>query len=313
MFKLGICTIDDLFAAERAFGRRYFSPDCYIGLYEEVMAISGSARWQELILSPFAVRDAIFKRTARNRFNDFDNKTLELLCESAALSESCVVHDMAVSDARTACDFFDRLATKFGDLLDFYATDLCLKVYSVHRSGERLKLVIDDRKRILQIVYPPFVLPVARNERWLLFPVNRLVRAILMRTTVKRVMRLLKDGNNELERREILLLCREARQHLQRYSNFHVESYDVLEMPPRQYGVVRAMNIFNRSYFSDHIIAKAARNVFESLKDGGVFVTGSNQDAGSMVNGTIYRKRGDRFIPLYQSAQGSPIDYIIAA
>src|SRR6266404_5193721 len=108
MFKRGICTVNDLIAAERSLNRRYFRPDCYIGLYEEVMAINGNGRWQELILSPFAVRNAVFKRTTRNRFDEFDNKTLELIRESAALHESRVVHDMAVSDARTACYFFDK-------------------------------------------------------------------------------------------------------------------------------------------------------------------------------------------------------------
>jgi hypothetical protein len=311
MFKRGICTVNDLIAAERSLKRRYFRPDCYIGLYEEVMAINGNGYWQELILSPFAVRDTVFKRTTSNRFNEFDSNTLELLRESAPLRESCVVHDMAVSDARTACYFFDKLARELGDELEFYATDLCLKVYSVHQPGGRLTVVIDADERILQIVLPPFVLPVAMNDRWLLYPVNRLVRAVLMQTIVKRVMRLLRDGSGALERREILLLCQEAREHLQRYPNFHVEIYDALEIPQRKYGVVRAMNIFNRTYFPDHVLVKAVGNVFVSLNEGGIFITGSNQDAGSMVNGSVYRKCGGRFVPTYKSALGSPVDHII--
>ncbi|SRR6266851_80802 len=314
MFKRGICKVDDLITAERFLTRKYFRPNCYIGLYEEVMAVNSISdnRWQELILNPFAVKNAVFKRTATGRFNEFDTKTIELLRGLPALRESCVVHDMAVSDARTACDFFDKLASEFGDVLEFYATDLCLKVSSLRRHGGRLTVVIDRDERILQIVFPPFVLPVATREPWLAYPVNRLLRAVLMRTAVKRLMRLLRESGDALERREIMLLCREARVRLQRNPNFRVETYDALEEPPRKYAVVRAMNIFNRAYFPDNVLARAVSNVFESLNEGGVLVTGSNQDAGSTVNGTIYRKIGGGFIPLYKSALGSQVDHIIA-
>jgi hypothetical protein len=236
---------------------------------------------------------------------------MEVLCGSAALRESCAVHDMAVSDARTACDFFDKLASEFGDALEFYATDLCLKVYSVRQREGRLTLVIDPEGRILQIVFPPFVLPVSTSEPWLLYPVNRLLRAVLMRTAVKDLIRRVQESDDTVERREILLLCQEAREHLRSYPKFHVEIYDVMEEPPRKYAVVRAMNIFNRTYFAEPVLAEAVSNVFGSLKEGGLFITGSNQDAGSTVNGTIYRKADGGFVTLYKSALGSPVDDLI--
>ena len=140
---------------------------------------------------------------------------------------------------------------------------------------------------------------------------NRLLRAVLMRTAVKRLMRLYREGGAGLERREINLLCREAREHLERNRNFHIETHDVLERPPRSYAVVRAMNIFNRSYFSDDVIAKAVGNVMGSIHEGGVFVTGSNDNAGSTVNGTIYRRDRRGLVPIYISGAGSQIDQII--
>ena len=315
MFKRGICTVNDLIAAQGSPARKRFRPNYYIGLYEEALTANGIGdnRWQERILEPFAVRNAVFKRTAKERFNDFDTKTVELLCKLPALRSSFAVHDLAVSDGRTACDLFDKLAREFGDALEFYASDLCLKVSSVRRPGERLTLVVDPGSKLLQIVFPPFVLPVSTSEPWLLYPVNRLLRAVLMRTAVKRLMRVLRENRGELEEREILLLCPEAREHLRHYPNFHVETYDMLEMPPRKFEAVRAMNIFNRTYFSDCVLAKAVNNVFESLTEDGVFVTGSNQDAGSRVNGSIYRKSAGRFIRLYQSALGSPVDHLIMA
>jgi hypothetical protein len=314
MFKRGICTVDDLLASRRAAARKHFRPNCYIGLYEEALAVNGAGAdfWQEVILEPFAVNNAVFKRTAKNRFSDFDCRTVEVLCELPS-RRTCVVHDMAVSDARTACGLFDQLAPKLGGALEFYATDLCLKVISVRRPGARLTLVVDPGGRILQIVFPPFVLPVSIDEPWLLYPVNRMARAILMRTAVKHLMSLMEKNQNAVERREILLLCREAREHLRQHPNFHVQAYDMLDRPWRKFDAVRAMNIFNRTYFPDAVLSAAIGNVFDSLNEDGVFVTGSNQNAGSAVNGSIYRKSGGRFIPLYKSALGSPVDDLVAA
>lgn len=315
MFKRGICTVDDLIRTQGSVEWKHFRSNYYIGLYEDAVSADGisNGSWQERILDPFAVKNAVFKRTAKDRFNDFDDKTIELLREVPALRSSCAVHDMAVSDARTACDFFDKLVPEFGDTLEFHATDLCLKVFSVRRSGGRLTLVIDPTEKILQIVFPPFVLPVSTSEPWVLYPVNRLLRAVLMRTSVRQLMHERRDGSSELEQREILLLCQAARERLRRYPNFHVEIYDMLEAPRRKYAVVRAMNIFNPTYFADGVLAAAISNVLDSLDEGGIFVTGSNQDAGSTVDGTIYRKVGSGFTPLYKSGLGSRVDRLITA
>jgi len=313
MFKRGICTVQELIAAESQLRGGRFRKNCYIGLYEEALATGGPRVdvTQEAILKPFAIANAVFKRTEKQRFSEFDAMTVRLLREVPALKERCTVHDMAVSDGRTACDFFDQLLPELGDLMEFYATDACIAVTALRRRRGRTTAVVDPQGEILQIVFPPFVLSAAMRERWLPYPVNRVLRALLMRTAVKRLMRLFREGGDGLERCEIRLLCREAREHLERNRNFHVETYDVLERPRRNYTVVRAMNIFNLSYFSADLIARAVSNLLASLDDGGVFVTGSNQDAGSTVNGTIYGKYRGGLVPMYISGEGSQIDHIV--
>ena|SRR6516165_2789995 len=52
-------------------------------------------------------------------------------------------------------------------------------------------------------------------------------------------------------------------------------------------------------------------NIFRSLQSNGTFITGSNGDPGSKVNSTIYHKEHDRFVRLYNSADGSHIDDLI--
>jgi hypothetical protein len=313
MFKRGVCTVQELIAAESRLRGKRFRKNCYIGLYEEALAIGGPRvdSTQEAILKAFAIANAVFKRTEKQRFSAFDATTVQMLREVLALKERCTIHDMAVSDGRTACEFFDKLLPELGDALEFYATDACVAVTALRRRGGRTTTVVDREGKILQIVFPPFVLSTVLREQWLPYPVNRLLRVVLMRTAVKRLIRLFKEGGNGLERHEIRLLCREAREHLERNGNFHVETYDMLARSPRNYTVVRAMNIFNLSYFSDDVIARAVRNLLVSLDDGGVFVTGSNQDAGSTVNGTIYRKYRGGLVPMYVSGEGSQIDHIV--
>jgi hypothetical protein len=267
-------------------------------------------KWQEAILNQFAVSNGAFKRTGEGRFAEFDEITLQILCGIPALRQDCIVHDMAVSDGRTACDFFARLSEEFPQTLDFYATDFCLKVVVLRRRGWRTRVVVDERGVVLQLMFAPFVLSLPKQESWL-YPVNKMLRKILMHTSMKRTLKAWKDESATLERREILLVCSAAREHLARSPSFHLETYNIFDAAPRAYSVVRAMNVFNRSYFSESAMATAASNVFASLKEGGVFITGSNEEVGSSVNGTVYRKQNGKFVALYESGDGSPIDPII--
>ena len=108
-----------------------------------------------------------------------------------------------------------------------------------------------------------------------------------MHTAAKHVIERYKSGDKRLERRELQLVCREARMLLAERKNFHLDEYDVFEKAPRTYSMVRAMNIFNLSYFPEAAIAAAVINVYESLEEQGLFVVGSNGDAGSTVDGGI--------------------------
>jgi hypothetical protein len=317
VLQLGICNANDLI---RAAGRRqgpdgYFKRPCYIGLYEDAIAARAqiSDDVQEAILFSFAVSNGSFKRTSRNRFGAFDEATIDVLREVMFGRHHFVVHDLAVSDARTASDLFSRLSVEFKNALDYYATDLCLKVIAIRKPGARTVVVVDETGNVLQVMFEPFVLPTlltSRRQRWC-YLINKGLRMLLMRTAVRDTVRLHNAGDPFLERREILLVCPEVRNTLKRCSNFHINTYDAFERAPRSYSVVRVMNLLNRSYFSDGALTTVVANIAESLEDGGVFITGSNGEAGSTVDGTIYRKQNQEFVPIYISGNGSKIDNLI--
>jgi hypothetical protein len=190
---------------------------------------------------------------------------------------------------------------------------LSLKVSVLRKRGGRTYVAVDERDNPLQVMFAPFVLPLRESWRtWLrgwLYPANAILRAVLMNTTAKQILRLYAEHSAEIEYHDIPLICKETRQ-LQSQTNFHLELYNFLDTAPRAYTVVRAMNVFNPSYFTDDMMSTAVINIFRSLREGGAFITGSNNDAGSIVNGTIYRKQQGAFVPVYTSGDGSPIDYV---
>ena len=312
MVKFGIYSLDQLAQPRARLMRGWLRPACYVGLYEDAGSVGGDLgrKLEEEILARFSVANGVFKRTSKDRMAQFDEATMEAARGLSCRDKPLVVHDMAVSDGRTACDFFLKLSAAFNDYIEFYATDLALKVTAVRQSGSLTTIVVDGKNNLLQLVCPPFVLPTRTLEPWL-FPINRLLRIILMRTVANRMLMRYQLGDPDLERRELQLICEAARALLAARSNFHLDEYDLFDQAPRRYGLVRAMNIFNLSYFSRDAIERALTNVFESLDEKGLLVAGSNGDAGSTVNGGIYEKQGGRFSAVYGSGSGAEIDDLV--
>ncbi len=73
------------------------------------------------------------------------------------------------------------------------------------------------------------------------------------------------------------------------------------------------MNLLNRSYFSDDQLATALGRARDSLAEGGWLAVGSNEEAGSAVDGAIYRLRGGRFERRFASGRGSAIEELVRA
>jgi hypothetical protein len=311
VLKLGVYSLEQIESSRVQWINRYLRRTYYVGLYEDAGRLDRetSRKLEERILSGFTVVNGVFKRTSSERMGQFDGATLATV-KNLGCRKPLVVHDMAVSDGRTACDFFLKLSAEFDNCVEFYATDLAFKVTAVKQFGNRTIVVVDGKGNVLQLVYPPFVLPMRAIESWL-FPINRILRSVLMHTAAKRIVKQYQLGDEKLECRELPLICSEARALLASRSNFHLHEYDLFDRAPRRYGLVRAMNIFNLSYFPPKTIKRALYNVFDSLNEGGLFVVGSNGDAGSTVNGGIYQKRGGSFSSLYRSGNGAAIDELV--
>ncbi len=315
MLKHGIVTLEELRrCTAKPAGRLHarIRRTIYVGLYEEAATLPAEEadRLQEAVLDLFVTANGAFKRTSRARFPSFDALVVRHATEILGPRPAIRVHDLAVSDARTACDFFDALRAPFAERLDFFASDFCVRVFALSRRGGRVVVVVDDESRPLQIVAGRFVLPIPKREGWL-FPVNRLLGEVLLRTRVPELIERSVKGDPSIERREILLVCPRARDYVAREPAFHLDAFDLMKPSAKKFEIVRAMNVLNRSYFEDAQLALAISHITSSLEEGGLLVTGSNLEAGSGVRGSIYRREGGQLRPVDHSGEGSPIRDLI--
>lgn len=314
MLKHGICTLEQLDRSELgrlAETRRFFHRLCDVALYEALArrGRSGDEALQAAVLNLFPITNGAYKRTSRERFGTFDREVLSILARIFSSNAPLSVHDVAVSDGRTACDFYRVLSAHFR-ALEFLASDLCLRVTRLSFPEARLSVVIDENDVPLQLVRPPFVLNLTRTESWL-YPVNHLLR-MFWRPRAMAVLDAARAGDEPVIREHILLLCSEARKYLDSCANFHIKNYDIFTPPAHRYHVVRAMNVLNPSYFSPAQLTHAIANLREALHEGGVLVLGSNGEAGSTVHGGAYQRRDDQLVEIWSCGGGPSISSMVS-
>ena len=61
------------------------------------------------------------------------------------------------------------------------------------------------------------------------------------------------------------------------------------------------------------LYVRSVARVFESLTEGGLFATGSNEEASSPVHGAVYERTADGFRQRLAFGDGSPVDRIVRA
>lgn len=315
MLKLGVCDEADLDLRKLStfLGRKKFVAAT---LYRDLCASERPDRDEllERILFRFATPNATLKRTQSARFEAFDAAFLERFQAGIEPGRPYAVHDAGVSDGRTAVDFFRRLAAIPGFELRFVATDYAPAVTAVEDERSRLALVLDPLSgELLQLIWPPFVFNLRKGESPLLFPVNHFVRRWLLARRVPALRARFRAGGGGLRVSTIRLLHPSVLALEAQDPRFRFERYDLLAPAPRQYDVVRAMNVLNRAYFPEADLARAVGHVADSLVVGGWFAVGANQDRGSTVDGALYRRVAHGFERVFRSGAGSEIDSIVLA
>ena len=300
MIKTGLYRLEQLSSPAKIRGFFGGTRRVSITLYEKLHEMKKAEEWAEPILFNYCDARGIYKRTYACRFDQFDATAIDSLAQTFPAGRTLTMHDIGVSDARTACDFFHKLAARFPHL-NYYASDYEPSLM-VLRSGKGGTVVTLNKKgEAIEIVMPPFVFNLIKPENFLLYPINYafflFARGIVLRRT------LAKYRAGKIEPSPLVLFCPAARDLAASDDRFRLLEYDLLKPHtlPRRVDVVRVMNVLNSSYFDAQQLSIAVGHIFESLAIGGLLIAGSNDEAGTQVRGGIYRKLEQGFQTLAKS------------
>ena len=301
-------------ALDSFMGRRKFIS---LDLYDQMEDIDQNLKdeVQERMFTRFPMINQVFKYTFTNRFEAFDDLIEETILEIFPMqsTRALKIHDVGVSDGRTAVSFFNRLRNHYGDKIDFLATDYAPYVYVVNRKNNSwLRLIVDKDNNLLQIIAPPFVFNIPSKESLYLYPINHLIRKILMKLYVDSMLKqYMEKCDEKLNIREVVFVDSECRELMKIDDCFKLGEKDVLGPLGENYDIVRAMNLLNKGYFNENELSCAVKNIIQSLREGGLFIVGSNKERGTVVNGGIYRKQGTQMKCVANSGEGSHIHSMI--
>lgn len=301
MFKTGVYSIEQLRGEQTTtwFGRR---KRVSIRLLNDVSSEEEYDCLFERITIDLADDRGANKRTVANRFSEFDELVLATMRKFLP-EPNLRVHDVGVSNAQTSIDFFATLEGSYPDM-HYLATDYDQELTIVHAQG--LWVSLSASGHVVEVAWPPFVFTPSRPEHPLLYPLNLLICRFVQRGRVKRLVSefeagAIADGNIET----VKLFSPKAIRKAANDSRFVLGTQNLLQpfADSRLFNCVRAMNVLNRNYFNDEQLQVVLQNIARSLEEGGLFVAGSNQNAGSEVLGGIYCFQNNAFHVVEQSGE----------
>jgi hypothetical protein len=280
-----------------------------IALYEALNSLPDPVRsqLQEHVLWRLSTSSRVNKRTYKNRFGEFDSIVVESIKNIYKNHSSISVHDVGVSDGRTSLELYCKLKLAMAATVFFLASDAHHTFTSISRNGRRLAVILDNTDSAVQVVCPPFVFDTIKRDKLFYYPVNRLILFWLLRGSVKKLLSDYRLGAPDLLVKKIDVIDPECMVATTTNNNFRYTHYNILKPMDKQFDVIRAMNILNYDYFSSSQIATATRNCCKGLRNGGLFITGSNSAPGSVVDGSIFRKDGKSLAEIVKVGRGSVI------
>jgi len=306
VFKTGITSIKQL---KKSSGLTFFKKvkNVSLDLYDQIQSEPDGELLSEKILKSFVDSHGTYKRTYFDRFNEFDRISYSIIKETFQDKNEIYVEDAGVSDGRTSVNLFTTLSNISKNIV-FVASD-CNLYFRVIEYG-RCKIVLTRNDNdLVQVIFPPFVFNTTHPDNILYYPLNRIVLSILMHKVTTECFELVKE--KKIKERQLLLACPAALKLMKNDRRFLLEEHNILRPFSRKYHIIRAMNILNISYFQNNEFTAIIKNINEALFTGGLFITGSNQNAGSIVNGGIYKKIEKGFRLICKTGSGSCIHDLI--
>ena len=306
MLKFGIYKKEQL--KKKVNFRSFFGKDKKISitLYDQIAKEPNADELAERILLLFSDERGAYKRTYQKRFEEFDTKVLAFLKTIFKENDPLTFHDVGVSNGRTALDFFEKFSLIFPNI-QYTASDYNPAIYIIQERN--CKVALSHTGKILEILFPPFVFNVIKRDSIRHYPINHLVRLFVQFFVAFPMVK--KYKLKKIQARELMLFSPKVLNTAKTDPRFQLLQHDLLTPLSKSAHIIRAMNVLNPSYFSENEFFEILKHIHEGLNSKGVFITGSNQEADTTVNGGIYKKNKDGFELVEQSGEGSPINNLI--
>ncbi len=277
-----------------------------ITLYEGINNLPNADELAERILLSFSDERGAYKRTYQKRFETFDTQIIKILKKLFSSSQSLSLNDVGVSDGRTALDFYEKIATTFSHI-HYFASDYNPSVYLLEKG--KLKVTLSHTGKVLEIMFPPFVFNKIKRDSFLYYPLNHSILLFIEHFFVNSLVRRYHQGL--ISARELILFAPKVIQKSQEEDQFCIGQHDLLKPFENSANIIRAMNVLNPSYFSEIEFDSVIQNLYQGLEEEGILITGSNQEANSLVHGGLYQKSAGKFKKIFHSGEGSPIEPLI--
>lgn len=303
MYKFGVYKISQLGKGGKTFFGKF--KNVSITLYDKITKSKNSSELAERVLLLFSDSRGAYKRTYQKRFEVFDSQVISFIKKKFKKNKDFKVLDIGISDGRTALDFYGKLKSELPNI-EYLATDYSPQVFVISRN--RLTLAISPDNSILEILYPPFVFNLKKPDS-IFYPINRMICFFIQRFLVPNLVKQYLEG--KIKAKEILLFAPDVLKLASTDERFKLDKLDVIKPISAKYDALRAMNVLNVSYFTKEELNQIIANIFYALSEGGVFITGSNQNAGSTVHGGVFLKRKNSFERVINSGNGSVINDLI--
>ncbi len=262
-------------------------PKTLIGLQKDIAASVLMAAWQDpsgtyddvcrQAFHRLKMSNGVVKTSAPGRFDDVDDKLLNIIDKELRGLCSLAVHDLGVSDGTTAVEWFGRLDTLAPEIV-FTLSDYYDRCYVVQCEGSRWTAVLDAELLPMQFFRGPLVL--TPHQSALYYPVNWVTWRLVARLLSPALQRLRRQWGPGLPVPrgfavdDYLLLGPEALKLVADNERVRFVRHDVMKPLDREYSLIRVMNLLNLGYFPSERLLGALQMIRNSLADGGLLIIG---------------------------------------
>lgn len=309
MLRFGILTADQYARATRR--RRLTGSGVSLNLLEvsDHPTRDEILRFEEISFS-LCTSNNTTRTTFPRRMLDVDEVALRLLRQNYRPEDELIVQDRAASNCLTSTEWAEQIFAVF-PRAHFEASDSWLYLLRISLPGGRIYFV-EPGGQPLQYVRFPFVVCLYPREPYR-YLINHFVAALAKRSYRRLSLpENLVDATENHKYRIDRMSCVHpaARTLSQRNPRFTMCERSVFQRTPGL-DVLRTMNILNLAYFSKKQIVDGIHAAFESLKLGGLWITGRTLEESRTNHVTFFRRSEKNWEVLERIGNGSELEELV--